>query len=168
MCTNKVLLQIWNNIFLYLFKPICISLVMMKISHPWIWPNLGVILWTYRGINDLNIISLLMNLCAIESATLSKPPLSDGFIVSFCRSLTEISLNVLVKTYFWLDSWFETVTPSLEKHGGLALVWESIHSKIYSPKTFVIVLNIYKSLIDFRVILAIMDISTLILCPLLD
>ena len=94
---------------------------MVQISHLQILRNLGVILRTCDGINYLNDVSLISTFCVTESTTLSSPQFSDGFIISLCRFLTEISINLFGKTSFWFDSGFKTVTTALDTNDGFTL-----------------------------------------------
>ena len=66
-----------------LFESICTSLEMMQSLHPQIWRNLGVILRTCGGINDLNVVSIISTFCVMESATISNPSLSYGLPYHF-------------------------------------------------------------------------------------
>ena len=59
-----------------LFKSICIYLGMMQRSHTQIWHNLGFILRTCGGINDVNVVLLINTLYVTKSSTLNNPPLS--------------------------------------------------------------------------------------------
>ena len=58
------------------------------------------------------------------------------FLVSLCRSLTEIYIYLFGKTFFWFDSMFKTVTELLDTHDVLSFVWDSIHSTISSLNSF--------------------------------
>ena len=108
----------------------------MWISCPRIWCNLGVILRTCGGINDLNVVLFIRDFCVTSSNTLSKLPLSDSFIILLCRYLTEIFVKHYQKTYFLFYSWFKNMTTSLERHYGLTLGWEIMDSIIYSLNCF--------------------------------
>ena len=122
---------------------------------------------TCGDINDLKVVSLISNLCVMESTKISNPQLLNGFIISWRRSLTEISINIFGKKYFWLYSGLKNVTTSLDMHDGVTLGWDSIHSTIYSLNSFIFVLYLKQCLIDFRVIFSISDTHVLIFCPLL-
>ena len=88
-----------------LFKSICVTLGMMQRSHSQIWRNLGVILRTCIGINDLNVVSLISTLFVTESTALAKPPFSNGFIISLCRSLQKSPLKFW-KHFIYIWFWF--------------------------------------------------------------
>ena len=117
----------WIKSFINLFKTICTSLRMMQSPHPQILRNLGVILRTCGGIKNLHVVSLISNFYVTELATLTIPPLLDGFIISLWRYPTEISINIFGKKSYWFDSGLKKVTTSLDTHNGLTLGWDSIH-----------------------------------------
>ena len=156
-----------TSFVLDLFKSICISLGIIQSSHSHIWLNLGVILRNCCGINNVNGVSLIRTFYATESATLSNTPFSEGFIISLCIYLTEISINCFGKTSFWFDSGFKILTTSLETLDGLILVWESTHSKFSFLSRFLMLLYIERPLIAFSVKFSNMYIFDLISCPLL-
>ena len=150
-----------TSLVLDLFESICILLLIMKSSSPQIWRILGVILRTCGGINNLNVVSIISTFCVTESTTIGNPQLSNCFIVSLCRSLTEISNNIFDKTSFWFYCGYKTMTNLLERNDSFTLGWDSIPSTKYSLDSFVIVLYLEKPLIDFRVIFSIRNISAL-------
>ena len=168
MCLLTKLCYNSDTIFvLNIFKTICIYLGMMQSLHPQIWRNMGVILRTCGGINDLNIVSFIGTLCITESTTLSISPFSDGLIIPLCICLTEISIDIFGKTPFWFNYGLETLTTSLETHDGLTLGWEITNSTLSYLNIFVMVLHIEQHIISFSVKNSIWGIFALILCPLL-
>ena len=113
------------------------------------------------------VLSFISTLYVTESTTLVNPPLSYSFIISLCISLTEISINAFVKTSFWFDSGFKTVTTSIDTHDGLTLGLDSIYSTIYYLNLFVVVLYLEIPLVTFRVVISIRNIYAPIFFPLL-
>ena len=149
-----------------LFKWIYTSLGTMQSSHPKIWRNLGVILWTFGGIKDLNVVSFISTLCVIESTTLANPPFSNIFIISLCRYLTEISINIFGNTSFIFDSGFKTVTTLLDTNDGFDIGMIKYPFNNSFSWWFFIVFYFESTIIDFRGEFTIRDISALIFCPL--
>ena len=138
----------------------------MKILHTQIWRNLGVILWYCSCINYLIVVSFIRNFCVPESTTISNPPLSYGFIISLCRSLTEISINILGRTSFQFDYGLTTFTTSLETHDVLTLGWEIIRSKNLLSIVFYGITYWTNSHL-FQCNFSIGGIFTLIYCPII-
>ena len=140
---------------------------MTQISHLKNWHNLGVILRTCGCINYLNIVSLISTSCVTYSTSLANPLPSNIFIISLCKSLTEISINIFEDNYFISDFWFKTVKESLDTHDGLTLGWKSINPRTSSINNFDILLILEQPLIDYSKSFSIRDISAFIFCPLL-
>ena len=61
---------------------------------------MGVILQKCGGINNLNVVSIIIICFVTESTTLSNPLLSDDFIISFCIYPIETAVRIVKKHAF--------------------------------------------------------------------
>ena len=116
--TENLCCNIFTSLILDLFKLICISLGMMQTLQPQIWRHLGVILQICGDINKLNVVLFISTFCVTESTTPSKPPFSDYFIISLCRSQSEIFIIIFGVTLFWFHFGIKSVITLLDTYDG--------------------------------------------------